>query len=129
MGPWDFLFDSQVARVTWLEGGRAISNAHRSYLFARDFRSNLKPIYIHVYRYSRIALARIPDDASQRAAYPAGPVRPCIPVHVHASHIGGRSSSRMQKKSSVGESWRPHQVQPTLVVVEVARASVRQSHV
>lgn len=30
--------------------------------------------------------------------YPVGPVRPCIPVLVHASHIGDCSSSRLQKE-------------------------------
>lgn len=66
-----------------------------------------------------------PRRRQPATAYPAGPVRPC--VHMHASHIGGRSSSRMQK-SGVGEGLRSRQVQPTLSVVEVARASVRQSH-
>lgn len=123
-GSWDFLFDSQVARarVTWL-GRQAISNAHWSHLFAWFAQPE-------AYIDTSILPNRARENPRRRqptTAYPAGPVRPCIPVHVHASHIGGRSSSRMQK-SGVGEGLRSRQVQPTLSVVEVARASVRQSH-
>lgn len=79
---------------------RAISNAHRSHLFSWFAQPET---YIHT------CISILPNRVRENpwwrqaaTACPAGPVRPCIPVHVHASHIGGRSSSRMQKKVKCG---------------------------
>lgn len=81
--------------------------------FERDFMRRRK----------RVTMARGKRKISRCSYswYPVGPVRPCTPVLVHASHIGDCSSSRLQKKKGKKRkiewaSLSPRQARPTFAI-------------